>query len=95
MLGMIHKKVLGLCHPSFDALLPPKDFVEEGRHSKQNYAHWNEVTAYRNLFDRSIFGMVDIYNILLQSFVSAQSISAFQAKLTRIAKRRCARLDSE
>ena len=95
MLGMIHKKVLGLCHPSFDALLPPKDFVEEGRHSKQIYAHWNEVTAYRNLFNRSIFGMVDIYNNLPQSFVDAQTVSAFQSKLTGIAKLRCERLDSE
>ena len=95
MLGMIHKKVLGLCHPSFDALLPPKDFVEEGRHSKQIYAHWNEVTAYRNLFNRSIFGMVDIYNNLPQSFVDAQTVSAFQSKLTGIAKLRCERLDPE
>ena len=95
MLGMIHKKVLGLCHPSFDALLPPKDFVEEGRHSKQMYAHWNEVKAYRNFFNRSLLGMVDIYNNLPQSFVDAQTVSAFQSKLTGVAKLRCERLDSE
>ena len=31
MLGMIHKKVLGKCHASFDALRPAKDVMEEGR----------------------------------------------------------------
>jgi len=95
MLGMIHKKVLGKCHPSSDALLPPKGFVEEGRHSKQIYPHWNEVKAHRALFNRSIFGMVDIYNNLPQTFVDTQTVSEFQSKLTDIAKLRCERMDLE
>jgi hypothetical protein len=95
MLGMIHKKVLGKCHPSFDALLPPKGLVEEDRHSKQIYPHWNEVKAHRALFNRSIFGMVDIYNNLPQTFVDTQTVSEFQAKLTDIAKLRCERMDLE
>ena len=95
ILGMIHKKVLGKCHPSFDGLLPPKSTVEEGRHSKQIYAHWSEVTENRVLFNRSIFGMVDIYNNLPQSYVELGTVSAFQSKLTSIAKSRCEHLDAD
>ena len=86
---MIHKKVLGECHPSFDTLLPAKQTMEEGRHSKQIYAHWYEVVQHRALFNRSIFGMVDIYNNLSQSFVDSATVSEFQSKLTKIAKVRC------
>ena len=59
-LGMIHKKVLGKCHPSFDSLLPSKACAEEGRHSKQLYGHWLEVKEHRALFNRSILRMIDI-----------------------------------
>ena len=95
VLGMIHKKVLGKCHPSFEALLPSKGVVEEGRHSKQIYAHWSEVKENRALFNRSIFGMVDIYNNLPQLYVELGTVSVFQAKLTSIAKLRCERLDAD
>ena len=35
ILGMIQKKVLGLCQPSFDKLLPSKGYTSQDRHSKQ------------------------------------------------------------
>ena len=86
ILDMLHKKVLGECHPSFDTLLPAKQTTEAGRHSKQIYAHWDKVEQHRALFNRSNFGMVDIYNNLSQSFVDCRTVSDFQSKMTKIAK---------
>ena len=94
-LGMIHKKVLGKCHPSFDSLLPSKACAEEGRHSKQLYGHWLEVKEHRALFNRSIFGMVDIYNNLPQAVVDSISVSIFQGRLTEVARRRCQHLEPD
>ena len=95
MLGMIHKKVLGKCHPSFDKLLPSKSYITEDRNSKQIYAHWLEIKEHRALFNRSIFGMVDLYNNLSQAVVDSSSVSLFQSRLTEVARERCKRNASE
>ena len=97
VLGLLHKRVLGLCHPSFDELLPwyshkvdtPRGFG----HNKQLYDHRMEVTHQRSLFDRSIFGMIDFYNNLSQQLVDSPSVCIFQSSLTSIAKARCKRGD--
>ena len=86
---------MGKCNPSFDALLPPKEHAEQGRHSKQLYAHWLEVKEQRALFNRSIFGMVDIYNNLPQAIVDSISVSIFQGRLTELARSRCQRDESD
>ncbi len=97
ILGLLHKRVLGLCHPSFDKLLPwySQHFSSPRAvgHNKQLYGHWLEVTQHRTLFRNSIFGMIDIYNNLPQYVVDAQSVSAFQGLLTKMAKARCQRND--
>ena len=93
MLGVLHKRVLGVCHKSFERLLPwrstrfsePRGFG----HNKQLYGHRLEVTHERTLFFRSIFAMVDVYNNLPQSVVDAKCIKTFQKKLTDIARERC------
>ena len=89
---MIHKRVLGLSHPSFEPLLPYFEqqfgFRMEGRHSKQLYSHCNEITAQWRLWERSVFGMVDKYNILPQEAVDCKTVSAFQSFLTREARKR-------
>ena len=46
------------------------------------------------LFNRSIFGMVDVYNNLPQSLVDSPSVKVFQSGLTQIARERCQRGDS-
>jgi len=93
ILGLLHKRVLGLCHPSFDRLLPwYSTRFSEARglgHSKQLYGHWVEVSHYRGLFSRSIFAMVDIYNNLPQQAVDASSVTSFQQYLIHIARTRC------
>ena len=89
--------MLGLCHRSFDSLLPwySQRFNSERPvgHNKQLYGHWLEVKEHRALFSRSIFSMIDIYNNLPQSVVDAPSVSSFQSRLTEIAKKRCKNQD--
>ena len=97
ILGLIHKRVLGLCHRSFDELLPwYSQRIETPRgfgHDKQLYGHWREATQHRALFSKSIFGMIDIYNNLPQYVVDAGTVSVFQSFLTNMAKDRCRRND--
>ena len=68
VLGLLQKRVLGKCHPSYERLLPWwSDRFPEPRelgHTKQLYGHWVEVTSHRVIFNRFIFGMIDVYNNL-------------------------------
>ena len=93
ILGLLHKRVLGLCHPSFERLLPwyNSRFNEARRlgHTKQLYGHWVEISHCQGLFTRSIFGMVDIYNNLPQQAADASSVTTFQQYLTHIARTKC------
>ena len=93
VLGLLHKRVLGKCHPSFAELLPWwSDRFSEARgigHTKQLYGHWGDITNHRALYDRSIFAMVDVYNNLPQHAVDAPSVSYFQSYVNHIARTRC------
>ena len=98
VLGMIHKRTLGLCHPSFDALLPysqQRFGIMAGRHSKQLYSHCEQIVAQSQLWARSIFGMTGKYNMLPQAAVDCPSVSAFQSFLTKAAKTRCGEGDAK
>ena len=68
VLGLLHKRALGNSHPDFEKLLPwfrtVFGFDVPGRHDKQLYSHALEITAHLELFKRSIFAMVDVYNHL-------------------------------
>ena len=93
ILGLLHKRVIGKCHASFEQLLPwysHKFDVPRGiGHNKQLYGHWLEATQHPALFSRSIFSMVDFYNNLPQYVVDSESVSRFQTFLTSIARKRC------
>ena len=99
MLGMLHKRVLGKCHPSFEHLLPwhADRFPEStgSGHSKRLYGHWCEATAHPALFAKSIFCFIDVYNNLPQNVVDASCVSEFQAYLTQVARTRCQLHDTE
>ena len=81
ILGLLHKRVLGLCHPSFERLLPwYTQRFETGRgfgHNKQLYGQWLESTQQTALFNKSVFCMVDIYNNLPQYVVDGFYFSDF------------------
>ena len=96
MLRLIHKRILGLAHPAFERVLPlqPSSFYAANmgnifvRHNKQIYNHNLECTN-NGMFNRSIFGLVYLYNRLPQRIIDKATVSAFQSELTHIAKRRC------
>ena len=81
ILGLLHKRVLGKCHPVFQQLLLfHRDYFGSLRpyeHDKQLYAHVFEVTRQYALHDHSIFAMVYVYNRLPQECVDIQNVSLF------------------
>ena len=93
ILGLLQKRVLNKCHPSFHRLLPfyaecfSKD-TGQG-HTKKLYGHWVEISSHRALYDRSIFAMVDIYNVLPQYIVDNATVSGFQSDLTHLVRIKC------
>ena len=97
-LGLLHKRVLGKCHASFERLFPWwSSYFSEPRgqgHTKQLYAHWVEVTHHRTMYNRSIFAMVDVYNDLPQHAVDAPSVQVFQQYLIQIVRTRCQQDDA-
>ena len=105
MLGVIHRAVLGLCPESLGPEQIRKFFVIDAvanhldgrsalrRHDKQLATYRNgkflETTA------KSIFGLIDVYNLLPQWIVDASDVHTFQAKLQDMLKEllRCKRAD--
>ena len=73
VLGLLHKRVLGKAHPIFQKLLPFHADVfgslRPAEHSKQLYGHILDVNFQHNLHERSIFGMVYVYNRLPENVV--------------------------
>ena len=90
ILGFIHKRVLEKCHQKIYDFLPMREADQWDKHSKPIDVNLNEIIARQNMFHRSIFGSVLIYNRLSQNIIDEKSVATFQSKLTLIAKARCA-----
>ena len=88
ILDFLHKRVLGKCHPSVQEFFPPAA-PSPYWHDKQLMVHLTDHIVRPQLYNRSIFGMVHVYNRLPQEVVDQDSVSKFQACLTDMAKRRC------
>ena len=93
VLGLLHKRVLGMSHPIFQRLLPFHADVfgslRQGEHTRQLYGHVLQVQAQHSLHARSIFGMVYVYNRLPQELVDCATVSSFQSGLTHMARKMC------
>ena len=89
VLGFLHKRVLGECHPGIARLFPMCGEIRP-RHNKQIESRLYECVSRPVLFNRSIFGMVHIYNRLPQFFVDLENVSKFQHELTNVAREACA-----
>ena len=93
ILGLLQKRVLGLSHPVFQQLLPffgdVFGYRIEGRHNRQLYGQFFEVSYQYDIFQRSIFSMRSVYNNLSQDVVDEPTVSFFQSRLTRIMKDEC------
>ena len=89
MLGFLHKRVLGNCHPLLIESFPFAVGLDANYKSKALHPFTELVTYHSRLFfDRSIYSYILMYNRLPQDFVDLPSVSAFQAKLTHIARQR-------
>ena len=90
LLGLLHKRVLGQSHPSIDVFFSwAIDTINPDWHSKQLYNHSYDTFFRTELFKRSIFALVGIYNRLPQYIVDLPTVQQFQRELTRIAKSFC------
>ena len=93
ILGLLHKRVLGLSHHIFQRLLPfccdvPGSY-RQGNHDKQLYNHLQEANFQMSLFCRSIFAMTYVYNRLPQETVDCHNVTLFQRCLTKVARKAC------
>ena len=86
ILGFIHKRVQGTCHPALVKDLP---FVSDRSytfHSKTLESNFNQVRTYRGLYNTSLWSSILIYNRLPQGLIEQENVKSFQSKLTHIAK---------
>ena len=96
MLGFLYKVAHRLTYPSFNNLFPftahqAGQFVDgHVRHDKQlsNRAHTIEFRE--NLWRRSVFGLVTVFNRLPQHVVDQEDVSSFQTCLTEQVRAHCA-----
>ena len=89
ILGFIHKRVLGCCHPGIASLLPFATAPSGRWHGKQLVSHLEECIYRRNWFFKSLFGYVLIYNRLPPFLVEMPTVKEFQKELTKMARCRC------
>ena len=95
MLGFLHKRVLGLAHEHFSELFPfaagvVSNYAERfPKHNKQLKSFSGNFEFREMLWRRSVFGLVQIYNKLPQSFIDSHSVHDFQVCLTEFARTRC------
>ena len=82
ILGFLHKRILGLCHPAIVKFLPR---VRDNWHTKQLDTHQGRCISRNPLYERSLFNSIGICNRLPQYVVNTTSVKAFQKELTQMA----------
>ena len=96
MLGVLYKVCHGTAHVDFDLLFPKAlTSAEHGhgtrasrrRHDMQLVDLWDGTQL--GQFQRSLFGLVKVWNALPSAFVHATSVSSFQSMLNRASKQAC------
>ena len=92
LLGMLHKRVLGICHPCFADLFPfapvPTDGDVHYGHDKQLDNFSDDSINRGTLWKRSIFALIHVYNRVPQHIIDLMNVSKFQAALTKIVRTR-------
>ena len=97
ILGFIHKRVLTECHPSLLTLMPNMPTgvnLPRYLHGHCIESSMDQVTGRIQMYFRSLYNYIHIYNRLPQEIVAEKTVSAFQAKLTHLAKYSTARGDA-
>ena len=94
LLGLLHKRVLGKCHPGLCHILPFAQGLDADYHSKALHPFADKQDFQARLYRRSLFAYILVYNRLPQALVDMPSVKDFQSKLTALAKHR-AQTDQE
>ena len=96
MLGVLFKICRGTAHEDFNMLFPkaPSGPTHEHNTRATYRRHDLQLVDYCNgtqqsQFQRSLFGLVKVWNALPTSFVNAKSVSTFQRMLTQASKQAC------
>ena len=89
ILGFLHKRGLGECHPGINFFLPFSSQNYAWRHPKQLETQLEYCTCRPQLYWRSLFGLIHVYNRLPTHIVESTSVKVFQARLTAGARLRC------
>jgi len=87
MLGFVHKRVLGKCHPALIKALPFADYALP-YHDKTLSAVLDECKHFPHMHNNSLWYFVILYNRLPQVLVDAVSVKVFQSKLTQLVRLR-------
>ena len=89
MLGIFHRSVLGLGPAQFKDLFVPLGVAANPcgkttarRHNRQLMTH--REGKYLDIIKCSVLGLVDIYNVLPEYVVEAQTVHIFQRRLQEI-----------
>ena len=89
LLGFVHKRILGECHPLVKELLPSAPAITDRTcHTRQLECRMAEVRGHWRLHERSLYAYVILYNRLPQKLVDLPSVADFQSELTRLARTR-------
>ena len=78
ILGILHKRDLGACHPALASIFPFED-NEYRYHSKTLRFFCGEVRGHRALYNNSIYMYILIYNRLPQELIDSETVKIFQA----------------
>ena len=90
MLGLIHRSTLGVGPPHFAKWFIRAAAVRRSSrswHTRQLH-DWRDGGHTLDVMDRSVFGLIRVYNLLPQWVVDARTVKEFQGKLQYIVKRR-------
>ena len=96
LLGFMHKRVLGLCHPALQELLPMCQDGPSGLpylHDRQLKTKLEDVRCHNRMYWRSLWSYTHIYNRLPQCLVNEDSVVVFQARLTQCVRLRASNGD--
>ena len=89
LLGFLHKRTLGTCHPLVTATLPLANAEMVGDfHIKALDTCTRGVIYQQRLYNRVLYSHIYTYNRFPQTFVDIPSVAAFQSRLTHLAKHR-------
>jgi len=86
ILGFLHKRVLGICHPGLREALPCE--IQDGMqwHDKALESNFTSVCSHPRLYNKSLWCYVLIYNRLPQAVIDEKSVAGFQKQLNIVAK---------